>query len=288
MATLKLGGVTITSRSFELSQDGVSLDRLHAGWSTVSRGHRGLWTARVTAGPYDADERAMWAKLIAGDGETWMVESGTTYGSRGTEPTGTFSASGSGGKFNGRFSVTAGNTMTLTSDIDHNETTFDNYGWTFRCWRKESAGSWEHYVVYGTGTAYGANINASVDGGAVASATSQDVDHWLTVNSNGSFTLTAANAGGNVDTDFSEVEIRPYNVLAAQAVEMSAVTTEGAPLGSYKATGDGFPQKDPTGASASDRELTVDVVVLAEPVRRIGGQRKGEIQFRMMEKRKAS
>lgn len=253
--------------------------RIHTGHNVRDAGFRDLWDVVGTVGPFTSTTRRKWVLFLEGVGETWMFEDGQTYGSRGSTPNagGTYTISGTSGKFNGRTAVSSGSFMEVPSDI----TTAD--GWTIRVWRKQAAGSWEHYVVFGTGTDLtSANVEASVDGATKVQASTLGVNNWLAVASDGDVRVKGVDtAGVNAAVDYSELEIRPFGVTDAMAEGMSGVTVESYALPEYKMSGDAIG----TEHTGSARYMRVDIKAQEEEVMMIGGDLNGMVSFVAMEGR---
>lgn len=279
MAALTLHGVTTVLRqqpAASFTQARTAPRRTHGGDVVSDDGHRGLWNGRGAIGPYSEATRQQWIAFVDGVGETWMFESASTTGSRGSVPEagGTYTAFGSAGKFNGRVNVGSGSFIDLPSDINASD------GWTIRFWR-DDGGGWEHFCVFGTSTVAAANV--SVDGGAVVTATSLTMENYLTVTtSTGVVRFEGKNeAGGSVAVDFSEIEIRPFLCVSAMATGLSGQTVESYALPTYRMGGDVF-GTDTAGAA---RTIKAKAFADREDVAMIGGDLNGSVSISVMERR---
>jgi len=283
MSAATLQGVVVTvldSPTFRGTHARSPAQRLHNGYVARSTSHRDLHDYQGVAGPFVENERREWFLFLEGVGETWRNIDGSSIGSCGSVPNsgGTYTVESTGGKFSGRFAVGSGSYVELPSTITPAD------GWSVRVWRKESGGSWEHYVVFGTGTnVAAAAVSASVDGAASVQASTLGVENWLGVASDGDVQLMGVDdTGTNSAVDYSEAEIRPFEVLDEMATGMAAVTVEGYALPKYKMSGDAI-GKSVAGNDA--RYIKVDVMVTEETVPPLGSDLQGMLAFTAMQSR---
>lgn len=221
---VKVEGVTLPLRvgSFTDAREYLGVSRRSTSGQLFDVINSEHMAAEGTIRPVDQATGKALRRYLNGDGESWLFDAASVYGSRGSAPNagGSYTAYSTGGVFNlGRVNVASGNYIELPGDFSGD--------WTIDLWKYET--------IANEGAASDAFYRYTVRGNATTVTTTEQIRNavsgshnaasWITVPTTSAVRIYGkagyvSGGGASVARNYSMITLRAYHVTSAMAVAM--------------------------------------------------------------------